>query len=807
MKKLNSTIFVKCFLVLALIAGSINLHSQSTYNFLVTQFTGTIGQGSRLQQLVRVQLNTGGRDVLDSMRFKLTGKDNIQSARLYYGGNAFSFWMSTYGTEVTTFSTDTLTFARNGSENFDLTGDVYFYLVLELKPTATVGQILDAECLKAYLNGFNKLTPAAGNPAGARKIVAPMTGTYTIKGAAGPNNFTKLSAAIDTLNRWGFTGGVTFILQDDSVFAENFSTKYIYQTGSLTNPIIIKRSGTGSAMPIVRPAGTNSGDDAGFTFWGSDFVTIDGIMIDGPTVTSPNKVDFGVRFRGAPYDGCQNITVQNCRIKLDSILDTRAIVTQRNGGFVMAATGTFDSVKILNNTVSYVRFGIVLNENNGFTQFPDKNGLVGGNIISNIGLQNESIGIFVRDQQDLKVFNNEIKDSKTGPNMQNWLRGMDITSCVGPVYVYGNKVHALINSGNANNSKVLGINVSAQTSYIYNNMVWDLASPASTINNGEVVRGITVSPTNNIGNAYIYNNSVFLNNVMTNFIQYTACMWVENTISTVEFKNNIFVAQATGPNAGRKNVSIWYNNGIALDRQLISSTDNNLYYAGIGSVNNLIIRNGGTEYQTLKAYQAATFGRDLHAITENAPFVSAYDLHINSSVATWIENGALPIGLVTTDIDGDPRNATTPDIGADEGVFLASLKDSLGPLIVYTLFADTTYSLAGRILSNVFITDTSKVDSLAGTKPRLYYKKSNNANAFPTPAQNATAAFNGWRYVEATNNSSPFNFPAMNYAVLNGGVPVVGTVIEYFVVAQDLHVAPNIAASPAQSIGVSTNIT
>lgn len=80
------------------------------------------------------------------------------------------------------------------------------------------------------------------------------------------------------------------------------------------------------------------------------------------------------------------------------------------------------------------------------------------------------------------------------------------------------------------------------------------------------------------------------------------------------------------------------------------------------------------------------------------------------------------------------------------------------------------------------------VDITAGTRPRLYYKKAGNANTFV----DNTSGTDGWKFVEATGaGSSPFSFTT-NYSLLFGGAPVVGDVIQYFVVAQDQNGIANI---------------
>ena len=52
------------------------------------------------------------------------------------------------------------------------------------------------------------------------------------------------------------------------------------------------------------------------------------------------------------------------------------------------------------------------------------------------------------------------------------------------------------------------------------------------------------------------------------------------------------------------------------------------------------------------------------AFNTAVPFISADDLHITCGSA--VDNAGVPIAGITTDIDGNMRSATTPDLGADE---------------------------------------------------------------------------------------------------------------------------------------------
>lgn len=86
-------------------------------------------------------------------------------------------------------------------------------------------------------------------------------------------------------------------------------------------------------------------------------------------------------------------------------------------------------------------------------------------------------------------------------------------------------------------------------------------------------------------------------------------------------------------------------------------SDHNLLYA---TGQNLGYWNGNRE--TLVDWQNAS-GRDANSLSLDPEFVSSSDLHTN---LIDLNEGGLPFAGITTDIDGDARNATLPDIGADE---------------------------------------------------------------------------------------------------------------------------------------------
>jgi hypothetical protein len=266
------------------------------------------------------------------------------------------------------------------------------------------------------------------------------------------------------------------------------------------------------------------------------------------------------------------------------------------------------------------------------------------------------------------------------------------------------------------------------------------------------------------------------------------------TSGSAAVRNNIFI-----------NNSVQSGNGTNYVYSRVGGTfvtSNNDLFVDTTLANRFIGTEGGFDYRTLTQWQASAPGRDVQSIYELPHFVNAvglpYDLHINPQFTTRLESGGAILSAVTTDIDGDPRYpnpgypqnplfpATAPDMGADE--FAGIPLDLTSPTITYTLLGNTT-SASNRTFSGVAIVDPSGINVASGTKPRLYYKKSTNANTFV----GNTASANGWKYVEATGLSSPFSFTIDNSLLFPNGIVSVGDIIQYFVVAQDLISPPNVA--------------
>ncbi|HEY0544516.1 MAG TPA: VCBS repeat-containing protein [Pyrinomonadaceae bacterium] len=357
--------------------------------------------------------------------------------------------------------------------------------------------------------------------------------------------------------------------------------------------------------------------------------------------------------------------------------------------------------------------------------------------------------------------------------------------------IFRNKIYD-IQANNASGA-VNGILISGGTTVTaYNNIIGDLRTPTANASNPLIGISVTGGTTVNV-----YYNTVYLNATSTGAVFGSSAVSVSTT-PTVTLRNNAFVNTSTANTTG---LTVAYRRSSTTLTTYGAASNNNDFYAGVPSATNLIFNDGTNSDQIIGAFKTRVAPRDSASFSENPPFVNnsmgalATYLHISTGTPTQLESGGANIGGITDDFDGDIRQGnvgytgtgTAPDVGADEfgGVAL----DLSPPVITYTPLGNGASGQPTRTLSNVVITDASGVNITAGTRPRLYYKRSTDANTFV----DNTNATNGWKFVEANGaGGSPFTF-TISYSLLFGGTGVsTGDNIQYFVVAQDNAPTPNV---------------
>jgi hypothetical protein len=226
--------------------------------------------------------------------------------------------------------------------------------------------------------------------------------------------------------------------------------------------------------------------------------------------------------------------------------------------------------------------------------------------------------------------------------------------------------------------------------------------------------------------------------------------------------------------------------------------DYNIYQ--VSSTDGKLASIGGTDRNNLGAIGEVYPGADTHSgfgdpLLTN-PTGSASTLSLVPANFTPAEGTGILVSTVTDDLNGLLRSAWTPtDIGAYAGNFTApgAGQDIFPAVITYAPLGNTSLTTNRTTSGFAGITDFyTGVNTTGGTKPRLYFKLSTDNNVFG----GNSSSDNGWKWVESFSSSSPFDF-TIDYSIINGGSVSLGSIIQYFVVAQDLATVPNVTFKPA----------
>jgi len=259
------------------------------------------------------------------------------------------------------------------------------------------------------------------------------------------------------------------------------------------------------------------------------------------------------------------------------------------------------------------------------------------------------------------------------------VNGINITGLSAPT-ITKNKIYNL--SGNQALTTVNGINCNITgTLTIANNLIGDLRSTAAIGLNA--INGINLS---NTGTYNVYFNTIYLNASSSSVTTFgNSCITFSSIAASFNNRNNILVNLSTPAQEGLNVATNGFaaclrrsagSNGVVPANYAITS-DNNLYWVNptAGTNNHLTYGEGTTTVtnpmNTLALFKTFLVNRDQLSVTEDPTFLSTTGsdvsfLHIDPDVATQVNNGAVSIGGITDDYDGDVRDVTTPDIGADE---------------------------------------------------------------------------------------------------------------------------------------------
>ena len=474
-------------------------------------------------------------------------------------------------------------------------------------------------------------------------------GTYTV-GNGG--DYATLQSAFDKLSTDGVAGQVIFELINSVYVAPMVDYGFL-----LNGPI---PGASLSNKVIIRPAANKNVTIMGnrqivLFFLNTSYLTLDGVATEGPTTLTIRAM----KNEQFPYNDCIHFlnnsdfnVIQNVTFITDDYID-------RGYGIVLwNQTGSYakpDNNLIQNNFVKQAAAGILILGFGVANTRPDGN-IIRGNKIGSATDNLITWGIQSEVTLNTIIEKNYIQNIRYYGNYGSV--GINAYGGYGNI-IRNNVVHNISASGGDLGGT--GILLSGwpadmgSNSVVYNNMVYD-------INSSSTVSGARVAGIQMWYQYYprIYFNTVYLDGLGEGANQDgSGALYIHDGCSNIVAKNNILVnTRDESPYCASSIYIYGYSN-------VLTSDHNDLYY--VQNPNNCLVRSTGGDYFNLAEWQAT--GQDVNSISEMAPFTLP-DLHIDWEVYSLLDGHATPIWGITKDIDDEPRNIVTPDIGADEYVFV-----------------------------------------------------------------------------------------------------------------------------------------
>jgi hypothetical protein len=475
-------------------------------------------------------------------------------------------------------------------------------------------------------------------------IGGPMHGVYDLGG--GDMDFTSFAEALTSLYLRGVDGETIFdvyggtynerVTLRNPITGANFSDRVIFRNhqSPLNDIVTLAPSGDTTAVVVVDSC---------------DFVTFDGINV---TCSNATYTGYWVD-NDADY-----VTIKNAVIvgRDSSQTTARGIVVQHD---------LCDNVTIDGCTISNCMYGVMTYMGRSNTESADLE-------IKNCSISGGCYNIMLDNVPNARAHHNMLQPAD-GYSTTLTTQGVMVESqnTGDTVYVYANKIFNIRRFGRTASTELSGIHArpgAGAYAYVYNNMIWGFSTPDPRQKG--VIAGITCGT----GNVYAYHNSIRIPDLGLHADSLGVIAGINITSaspSAVTIMDNIMMVVEDDDSAY----------GIRRSSTSVLTSDYNCFYG------NRVGYTGGATYATLANWQ--TLGYDAHSVAGDPGFMSASDLHIDSTYLL-VNNAGLYVTDVQTDIDGDVRN-DPPDIGADEyhGIVMPEVVDSL------TIFPDAA---AGDVL-------------------------------------------------------------------------------------------------------------
>jgi hypothetical protein len=433
----------------------------------------------------------------------------------------------------------------------------------------------------------------------------PLAGSYTI-GSGG--DYASFAEAVNDVVLKGVSAPVSF-----DVLAGTYSEQVslVSIAGSSAEDTVTFQSSGNAADVTLFYAASGANDNWVFRLYGADNVRIRNLTLTANNTSNPTygRVIYMV-------GGVDSIGIRDNILNGSPTTSTNAA----NLGIVYATNSNYRSRIIAGNEFNGGSVGVSIAGINPTV-------LTSGTRVINNSFTNVRWGVDLTYHNAPEVIGNTIVALSD--------RGIEFNYCDGPLQIMNNEISV----GNTYGIYVVnsdgGVPPGGTPGLIANNFIH--------VGGTSTAYGIfmNVSTYQNV-----YNNSV---NITSPHATAGRALYVTGGGSnSINIENNIFANQSLG-----------YAYYINTPGAVGTSDYNDLYNTGTN------LAYWGGDRTDLAALQAAS-GKDTNSLSANPVYYSNTNLHAQ---AAEVDSAATPLAEVTDDIDGDPRDDTFPDIGADEFVF------------------------------------------------------------------------------------------------------------------------------------------
>jgi hypothetical protein len=468
-------------------------------------------------------------------------------------------------------------------------------------------------------------------------------GPFYIPKGSHLRGFNTLAEAVTALNTNGAAGTATFYLDADTLRENSFTFNADL---SASDNVIIKPA-PGRNVTLIVSSSASVGNGPFMIGFNKGYVTFDG---------SNNGTD------------SRNLTITT--EQLTPVVDVPFTLNSANADEVVLKNLVIKNIFEGTN----FRYGAVINDLGGVTGFRVENcqigtadrpirrdGLApwGGSTTANqFSFVNNEIYCGTRGVATIYLVDSEIIGNTfylkptTAGNTNNYNHGIYITGATGSTIIQNNYIYCLEKT-NVAGTYLIGIAFAGNTSdstdiiSVVNNMI----NVGAADETGSTY-GIGLRSAGHMGNINAYFNTIVINNNASTLTSHGVGNHTNGTGPVnMDLKNNIIINNHSG-NTGSSAI------GLIPATSVLASNHNVLLS------NQNLVNYQGTTYANLALWQATN--QDVNSVSKPVNFVSPTDLHLAGSSIGDIDLAGMPIPWITTDIDGDPRDANMPYKGADE---------------------------------------------------------------------------------------------------------------------------------------------